>query len=892
MTFSFSKYVLLVIVLFSTSNILFAQTCTEIDILEEAACATGHEFGSNVDLDVGQFVVGARGMEQCYFYQEDAAGVWNETILFSTGGEMYEEFGHAVAANGDRIVVGAPWNSENASGVGVIYVYDWDGLDWIETKLSPSDGQTVDFFGSSVDVLGDRIVVGAPTQNSNGAAYIFDLVAGIWEETIIIPSSNGNQFGYSVSMKQDTVLIGAPGSNHVFLYNYDGTEWVEEMITGSDTSPYDNFGADVDIDEGRFIVSADEDDTAYFNAGAIYVFEKMGTTWEETEIIATDANQNSELGRSVSLSGDTIIAGQPKSGSDQGKIYLFVNDNGTWVEDEMFASDGEGNDMYGFGVSILNGDLLVGASGDANGSVYHTIIDNGVVTENKYTPSDANTKDYFGFSVEVDAAFLAVGAPRDNDLGVDAGAVYIYEKNGSSWDFNTKLMASDGGGGDWFGFDVDVQNQRVVVGAARDSDNLYRAGSAYVFEWNGTTWTETKLQASDETSNAYLGNSVGIHEDRLIVGNEKDAVYVFELINGVWTETEILTDSNATTDDRFGYHVDIDEGRILIGAHYNDVMDTNSGAVYVFDYDGANWNETILFASFTSYYNAFGRDVALDKDRFVAAALGQDPGGVAYVFDYDGTNWNETQIVSGGAGEGFGYGVGLSGNRFVVGAAASDDDGSFSGSAYVFDLLNGNWESTKITASDASYSSWFGRSVSIFEETMLVGTDSCPGKAYIYDCPCIDNLPPVAVCQDITVALDISGSITIQSEEIDGGSTDDCPLESLTLDQSTFDCSQLGMQQVTLTVSDVMGNEASCSADVEVTDPLVTCIPCENSLLTINNADITGNDILFNDTDEIESDAVISFDNIHYKAKNLIDLQVNFEVIEGKVFTAEIGPCP
>ena len=877
---------------------LNSQSCQEEQILETSIGSDLHHLGWSVDtdfIDANQFVSGAPGKERCYHYQLGING-WEETIIERSGSFQNDDYGYAVAVDGDRIVVGAPYNDLNGTEAGAVYVYDWDGVNWVETQLLASNGSFENHFGYSVDVFGDRIIVGAPKLFSGpGLSYIFDLVGGVWEETILNPSTGGVQFGRSVDMKNDTILIGAPSSSQAFLYTWSGQTWVEEVFFG-----VGRFGIDVSIDGDSFVCGADLNNNVNgSNAGSVYIFDKNGTAWDQTIVLASDGASNDYFGRNVSISGDSIVAGVVSGNAFTGKVYVLDKSNGAITESQVTASDGHPGAQFGQDVSIEQGKFIVGARYDSNvgnqaGAAYLYEPNGGILNETKFHPSDAAAADRFGYDVGVHDQFMVVGAERDIENAPLAGAAYIYEKNGSTWDFHTKLMASDGDNNDGFGTHVDVYSNRVLIGTPEDSDNLSNAGSAYIFEWDGMGWNESKITASNASVNARFGNAVAIYGDRLVVGNINSEVFVFELVAGVWTETEILIGSNTLSDDQYGYGLDIYEDRIAIGASNNDAIAYNAGSTYVYDYDGNTWLETIVNGSAVSGSSHFGWRLALDVDRMVVGAPG-NPMGEGYVFDYDGTSWVETQILVASDvadADGMGVSVGLHKNKCILGAPGNDDAGGQSGSAYVFELIGGNWVETKMTASDAGPLDFYGQSVDIFDETTIVGTDSNHGRAYIIDCPCIDQENPVAVCQDLVLSLDISGSINILAEELNFSSYDDCGIVSMSLDESNFNCNDIGVNPVVLTVTDTQGNSATCSSMVEIQDPLNSCIPCGTGLLEISTADIIADDLIFGDAEIIESDAQILNDNIQMIARTSVELLLDFEVQLGKVFTVEIGPCP
>ena len=314
-----------------------------------------------------------------------------------------------------------------------------------------------------------------------------------------------------------------------------------------------------------------------------------------------------------------------------------------------------------------------------------------------------------------------------------------------------KLLASDGDVDDNFGLAVAVDGDTIVVGARSDDDNASNAGSAYVFVGSGSTWIQqAKLTASDASSPANFGISVAIDGDTAVIGAWDahggglfdGAAYVFVRTGTTWTEQAILTASDGTTGDKFGSSVAISGETVLVGAYWSDDPPTQSGSAYVFVRSGTTWSqEAELGASDNAANDRFGFAVALDGDTAVIGAVFDDDAGdnsgSAYVFTRSGTAWTEDAKLTASdaaAGDAFGYRIDVNGATAIIGAIADDDDGSSSGSAYVFVLDGGSWdEEAKLVASDGGAAQNFGRDIAVDGNLAVVGA-SGGGKdtAYLF----------------------------------------------------------------------------------------------------------------------------------------------------------------
>jgi len=365
----------------------------------------------------------------------------------------------------------------------------------------------------------------------------------------------------------------------------------------------------------------------------------------------------------------------------------------------------------------------------------------------KLLASDGATSHSFGSSVSISGDTAVVGADR-------SGSAYVFVRNGTAWTQSVKLLASDGAGSDYFGESVSISGDTVVVGAPHNNEKGTNSGSAYVFVGNGAAWTQTaKLVASDGAASGSFGCSVSISGDTAVVGALHDddkgsssgSAYVFVGNDTEWTQVAKLVASDGAAADQFGGSVSISGDTAVVGACGDDDKGGDSGSAYVFVRSGTAWTQTAkLVASDGAASGSFGCSVSISGDTAVVGGVGDnddgDYSGSAYVFVGSGDVWTQTaklKASDGAANDRFGQSVSISGDTVVVGAHHDDD---ISGSAYVF-VRNGTaWTQTaKLVASDGAAFDVFGCSLSISGDTAVVGAfgdddmGSGSGSAYIYD---------------------------------------------------------------------------------------------------------------------------------------------------------------
>ena len=297
----------------------------------------------------------------------------------------------------------------------------------------------------------------------------------------------------------------------------------------------------------------------------------------------------------------------------------------------------------------------------------------------------------------------SLGASGDDDNGEGSGSAYVFERIGGAWTETAKLTASDGAPGDAFGFAVDVDGDVALVGAWLDDDNGNDSGSAYAFERIEGVWNETaKLSAPDFGPFDFFGDSVSVSGATAVVsairdddaGNNAGAAYVFEKIDGAWTQTAKLTGADTEAYDNFGDWVSLSGSTLLIGAWQDDDNGTDSGSAYVFERGGGVWTETAkLTAADGAEGDHFGWAVGVGDDvAVVGANFDDDHGdgsGSAYVFKRVGAKWTQAAKVNpsgGAAADLFGNAIALGGDAAFIASPADDDNGTESGSVFVFDL--------------------------------------------------------------------------------------------------------------------------------------------------------------------------------------------------------------
>lgn len=419
-----------------------------------------------------------------------------------------DQFGDAVAVDDTTLVVGAAGESSCATtvngdgsnnacaGAGAVYVFVRSGGVWTQQAyLKASNSGAGDAFGASVGVSGDLVVVGArneascaTTVNGNGAdnacaaagaAYVFARTGTTWTQQAYLKAANAaanDQFGTAVSINGTTIVATAPSE-----------------------------------DSCAATVGGDAANNGCSDAGAGYVFERIGTTWtQQAYLKTTNTGGGDNLGLSARVHGDTVLLGATGEDScattiggdgtnnaclSAGAAYVFARNGTTWTQQAYLKAANTGaGDQLGRAVGLFGDTAVVGAFGE-------------------------------------DSCATGVNGNGADENCSDAGAAYVFARSGTTWTQQAYLKASNTGAGDTFGTAVDVYGTSVVVGARGEAscatgvgsdgsgEACAFAGAAYLFDRPASTWVaKTLVKATNTGANDYVGMSVALSSNVLVLG--------------------------------------------------------------------------------------------------------------------------------------------------------------------------------------------------------------------------------------------------------------------------------------------------------------------------------------------------------------------------------------
>lgn len=355
-------------------------------------------------------------------------------------------------------------------------------------------------------------------------------------------------------------------------------------------------------------------------------------------LLPSDGKAEDHFGYSVAIDGNTALVGAHKVDingvKDVGATYVYVTTENGWSQQaKLVAAPFSADDTVGGKVAVKNDIAVLGAmrrdeKGKDSGAV---IIFERKVNEWKQTQiltaPDTKSGDAFGQSISLTENHLVVGAPRNDAMGEDSGAAYIYKRDGGKWHYQTKITANDGAAGDLFGISLDIDDSTIIVGADLHDKKAENAGAVYVYALENKQWKqEAKLMAHDAGDTDIFGVRVSLSGNTALISARRDDIegmgvdagsaYIFERHNGVWTQALKLTSPDGAADDRFGRGVALTNDTAIISAMNHDSIGKDTGALYVYRKGTEGWSYTSkVTAKVSSSNDKFGWNVAL-SDKF------------------------------------------------------------------------------------------------------------------------------------------------------------------------------------------------------------------------------------------------------------------------------------
>ena len=388
---------------------------------------------------------------------------------------------------------------------------------------------------------------------------------------------------------------------------------------------------------------------------------------------------------------------------------------------------------------------------------------------------------------------MIVGAPFNDDSATNSGSAYIYKRYGASWRIDKKVVANDPAQDDYYGISVAIDNDYIAVGAPRKDASatdqgiiyvierkaLVDAGSAQVYNYDGTSWNQIGQTLYGKIQNADFGSAVSINNDgsRIAIGepdNGNGNVRIYDYSNSLWVQLgSDIGGENSGDALGVSLSLDADGDRVIIGAEGNDDGGSDAGHTRIYEYDGTNWNQLGSDIDGEAAGDKSGSVVSIDDDgdRVAIGAYQNDGGGTGSghvrVYEYSSGSWSQlgSDIDGDAAGDEFGDALSLDadGSHIAIGGVGNDENGSNAGYARVMKYNGNRWREVGYNLVGDEANDFAGADVSLNNNGRRIAIGA-PGGAYAFLNDPKDETP--AIISSYTLAADNSYIDVTMNEKI------------------------------------------------------------------------------------------------------------------------------
>jgi hypothetical protein len=594
-------------------------------------------FGQQVDIDKDYILVSGFHFPHVYVFKE-MEGRWG---LISKLNIPDGDLAYSVAIEGDTALIGAPAHKINDGLYGAVHVFSNEHDKWrFDTTITAGYGDSYDYwgyglqFGCSVDIKGDYMMIGAPGDGLDvGAAYLFERKASKWfqkEKIKATDGSTGCNFGQSVSLSNSSAIVGSPKYNLDWArgaaYIYKNYDYAKKVPYLSATPPF----VEVNAAEGTFEINIKNEGFSDLEWNA-----EASADWLEIVKGQSGINDGNVVVRFSRNTGcirnATITLFAPESPNDRQIIQVRQVD-GTGFDMVKINIEPNG---YGSPVAI---DIPYAAIASRGGLLIYK-LDNGIWRLQTTIPSEISV-----FSLDILDDYMILG---NNTVQGSKGEANVYKKEGDTWLLQTTLSADDGKWDDYFGTAISMSGQYAVIGSPYAKPYGIEQGAVYVFKRDGDAWIQKQILIDQDGSpDDYFGYSVSISEDRIIAGAYHDnscsgfycpigSASIYQNRNDHWVlEKKLRAPDMLYSLDWFGYSVSIKGGLAIVGQPYGRTdYYSEAGIAHIFSSDD-NWNTPYTMALSDRSQEHFGIYVSqTEKYALIADCL------YAYILKDDGSFW-------------------------------------------------------------------------------------------------------------------------------------------------------------------------------------------------------------------------------------------------------------
>jgi hypothetical protein len=709
--------------------------------------------------------------------------------------QPYEQQGSSIAISGNVAVVGSPGYDSDpvlSADSGAVKIYDADTGKLMHRLLNPA-GEACGYFGQSVAISGDLVVVGSCNSVGGvlqaGCVYIYDLAAPdptVPARVIANPAPvERDHFAHALAIDGETLVVGAwmadgvsANTGRAYVYDLSSANPAEPelVLENPHPAPDDNFGATVAVAGSRVAVSAYRDNMGAPNAGRVFVYDLQSAAPANPQhsLTMAVAEENDCFGSALAMAGNYLAVAaetDDTSAINAGRVLVFdlaaPQPTQPWLT--LAQPVAQPNGYFGSSIALTTDHLVVGAyrddaAAENAGACYVYQLSGGtpgtlIGTPDKPLPAVA---DYFGNAVAISGNTVLVAALHDDRGDIESGSTYAYNLTSPNPDtFTFALDNPVSGSLDRFGSAVAVDGNIVAVGSPGSDAGASAAGKVSIHDLSASKPTAVLVSLEDPAPQMddNFGAAVAVSGSIVVVGGPGDddtvedagRVYVYKLENlPSKTPAWIFSNPAPAAGDRFGSAVAISGNIVVVGAGAADAGGTDSGIAYV--YNLASPTPTVpvhvLNNPGPATGDQFGASIGVSGNRIVVGAPKDDAGaadaGTAYIYDISsGSPTLPLHVIPNPApqaDDGFGNAVGISGTLVGIGASGKDAGAVNAGAAYAYELTSGTPAVPLHTLPnpDPAGDDRFGHAIAVSAPRIVVGAylDNSPtdsGRSYSYN---------------------------------------------------------------------------------------------------------------------------------------------------------------
>jgi|GEM_PF-1871902 len=693
------------------------------------------------------------------------------------GPRFSDQFGNSVSVDNNIAVIGAPLNDDANVNAGKAFVYEFFEGQWKLTAELVSNAPDENIqMGRTVLVRDGIILVGVPNYNGNankeqGCVLVYKKTSEGWtltQQLLNVWPSPYEHFGSSLAMHNGVVVVGAPGpdvfsenSGAVYLFNnIDFERYPSEIIRPPQSEPTYKFGVSVAINATDIFIGDTRSTVNSRIQGAAFVLDRASLQVKAK--LSTSSNIFLFGYNLVAADNEVAVASYGENENlSYGSVFLYIKSPAGWTDKgedrKLIPANNTDYGIYGQSMHLDDRVFAIGSWGSSDVDFFDKPatgwMDIGTPFSLK-NPIPIEIARY-GYSLSIYDNHVMIGAPNWNVANTYSGAVFTYQRSGQSFSTLSQTgilkKLSSNASGDQFGFSVDIDGIYAVAGAPYESNAALSSGAAYVFKLQGSEWVRiAKLTPSDPGQDYLFGYDVAIHKNTVVVSSYQASpsydngtytsgkVYVFEKQGSEWSsmnETAVIERLDRNIGGNFGYAVDVFENDIAI-SHLRDGSPATSGIVYIFSKNPGGWSKIARLMPSPYSYSQFGQCLVMSKDVVVVGAPSADNIGAVLVFEKPVSGWSDIsqsavlRSADARAFSYFGRSVAIKGNTILVGAEHFYSGST--GAGYIFEK-DGTWknatENAILLPREKIVGAGYGASVALGEDYAVLGATSIYGES-------------------------------------------------------------------------------------------------------------------------------------------------------------------